>query len=113
MGRRGAVSSCSTTKKALLQTGSRMDGSPKESLPACSGLRRHGLFALSGVRAGGAAEDHAVGDGVAAEAVGAVDAARRFTGGVEARNHLAVDVKHLCFETVTAIVMAALCAFTL
>lgn len=41
LGRRGAVSSCSTTKKALLQTGSRMDGSPKESLPACSGLRRH------------------------------------------------------------------------
>ena len=25
-----------------------------------------------------------------------MDAARRFTGGVEARNHLAVDVKHLC-----------------
>ena len=72
-----------------------MDGSPKESLPACSGLRRHGLFALSGVRAGGSAEDHAVGDGVAAEAVGAVDAARRFTGGVEAFNGFAVLVKNL------------------
>ena len=50
---------------------------------------------LGSARTGGTAEDHDVADGVAAQTVGAVDAARRFAGGVETRNDLAVDVKHL------------------
>lgn len=40
-----------------------------------------------------AAKSHDVGNGVAAQTVGTVDAAGDFTGSVQTRNDLAVDVK--------------------
>ena len=45
--------------------------------------------------AGDVAEDQKVGQGVAAEAIAAVDAARDLTCGVEARDHVAVLVEDL------------------
>ena len=44
-----------------------------------------------------AAKDHGVGDGVAAEAVEAVHAARHFTCGIEAGHRTGLDVEDLAF----------------
>lgn len=52
---------------------------------------------LRGVFARAATEHHGVGDGVAAQAVEAVHAARHFTRGVKARNRTALDVEHFAF----------------
>ena len=45
-----------------------------------------------------AAERHDVGNGVAAQTVGAVNATRDFTGSVQTRNDLAVDVNDLSVD---------------
>ena len=65
-------------------------------LPCRSSLARL-LLSLGSVGSRDAAEDDDVGNGVAAEAVGAVDAARYLARCVEAGDDLTVDANNLCF----------------